>query len=157
MNTLETTRSLKKNKWLWLLRFNTHKLCNVLLNLYSLKVYKTWKHQDTKTRNCGQVLLVPHSCSFSLVLFTAEFLGLPLVPPFYGSQIANFDKGVNFAVGGATALEQSFLEDRGIHFPYTNVSLGVQLKSFKESLPKLYGSSSGGERLNLFSCFLFYI
>ncbi|VVA92659.1 unnamed protein product [Arabis nemorensis] len=74
--------------------------------------------------------------------FIAEFLGLPLVPPFYGSQSANFVKGVNFAVGGATALEQSFLEDRGIYFPYTSVSLDVQLKSFKESLPKLYGSSS---------------
>jgi len=80
---------------------------------------------------------------FSLVLFTAEFLGFPLVPPFYGSQNANFEKGVNFAVGGATALERSFLEDRGIHFPYTNVSLGVQLNSFKESLPSICGSPSG--------------
>jgi hypothetical protein len=79
---------------------------------------------------------------FSLVLFTAEFLGLPLVPPFYGSHNANFEKGVNFAVGGATALERSFLEDRGIHFPYTNVSLGVQLNSFKESLPSICGSPS---------------
>ncbi|KFK44742.1 hypothetical protein AALP_AA1G297000 [Arabis alpina] len=74
--------------------------------------------------------------------FMAEFLGLPLVPPFYGSHNANFEKGVNFAVGGATALEQSFLEEKGIHFPYTNVSLGVQLKSFKESLPKICGSPS---------------
>lgn len=57
------------------------------------------------------------------------------MPPFYGSKNANLDKGVNFAVGGATALERSFLEERGIHFDYTNVSLGVQLKSFKESLP----------------------
>ncbi|XP_019099253.1 PREDICTED: GDSL esterase/lipase At1g28580-like [Camelina sativa] len=77
-----------------------------------------------------------------IIDFLAEFLGLPLVPPFYGSQHANFEKGVNFAVGGATALERSFLEERGIHFPYTNVSLGVQLSSFKESLPKLCGAPS---------------
>jgi len=82
-----------------------------------------------------------------LVLFTAEFLGFPLVPPFYGSQNANFEKGVNFAVGGATALERSFLEERGIHFPYTNVSLAVQLSSFKESLPNLCVSPSGLEDL----------
>ncbi|CDY30822.1 BnaC05g21980D [Brassica napus] len=77
-----------------------------------------------------------------IVRFTAEFLGFPLVPPFYGSQNAHFEKGVNFAVGGATALERSFLEERGIHFSYTNVSLGVQLKSFKDALPKLCGSPS---------------
>ncbi|XP_010499396.1 PREDICTED: GDSL esterase/lipase At1g28580-like [Camelina sativa] len=77
-----------------------------------------------------------------IIDFIAEFLGLPLVPPFYGSQNANFEKGVNFAVAGATALERSLLEERGIHFPYTNISLGVQLSSFKASLPKLCGSPS---------------
>uniref|UniRef100_A0A1J3I7V0 GDSL esterase/lipase n=1 Tax=Noccaea caerulescens TaxID=107243 RepID=A0A1J3I7V0_NOCCA len=77
-----------------------------------------------------------------IIDFMAEFLGLPLVPPFYGSKNANFEKGVNFAVGGATAMERSVLEERGIHFDYTNVSLGVQLKSFKESLPNLCGSPS---------------
>ncbi|KAG7598566.1 GDSL lipase/esterase [Arabidopsis suecica] len=77
-----------------------------------------------------------------IIDFIAEFFGFPLVPPFYGSQNANFEKGVNFAVGGATALERSFLEERGIHFPYTNVSLAVQLSSFKESLSSLCGSPS---------------
>ncbi|KAG7593220.1 GDSL lipase/esterase [Arabidopsis thaliana x Arabidopsis arenosa] len=77
-----------------------------------------------------------------IIDFIAEFLGFPLVPPFYGSQNANFEKGVNFAVGGATALERSFLEERGIHFPFTNVSLAVQLSSFKESLSSLCGSPS---------------
>ncbi|KAL1204589.1 GDSL esterase/lipase [Cardamine amara subsp. amara] len=77
-----------------------------------------------------------------IIDFIAEFLGFPLVPPFYGSKNANFDKGVNFAVGGATALERSFLEEKGFHFPYTNVSLGVQLTSFKKSLPNLCGSPS---------------
>ncbi|CAG7864426.1 unnamed protein product [Brassica rapa] len=76
--------------------------------------------------------------------------GFPIVPPFYGPPNANFEKVVNFAVGEATALERSFLEERGIHFAYTNVSLGVytnvslgvQLKSFKDALPKLCGSPS---------------
>ncbi|CAH8353514.1 unnamed protein product [Eruca vesicaria subsp. sativa] len=85
-----------------------------------------------------------------IIDFIAEFLGFPLVPPFYGSQNANFENGVNFAVGGATALERSFIEERGIHFAYTNVSLGVQLKSFKDALPKLCGSPSGVEVSFLF-------
>ncbi|KAF8110413.1 hypothetical protein N665_0084s0023 [Sinapis alba] len=77
-----------------------------------------------------------------IIDFIAEFLGLPYVPPYFGSPNGSFEKGVNFAVAGATALEQSFLESRGIHYAYTNVSLGVQLKSFKESLPNLCGSPS---------------
>ncbi|CAN8290970.1 unnamed protein product [Cochlearia groenlandica] len=74
--------------------------------------------------------------------FIAEFLGLPYVPPFYGSQSRNFEKGVNYAVGGATALECSFLDKRGIDCSVTNISLGVQIKTFKESLPNLCGSLS---------------
>ncbi|CAH8353508.1 unnamed protein product [Eruca vesicaria subsp. sativa] len=82
-------------------------------------------------------------CDGRLIIdFIAEFLGLPYVPPFYGSKNGNFEKGVNFAVGGATALESSFLEKRGIHCPNKNISLGVQLKSFKESLPLICGSPS---------------
>ncbi|WRX27328.1 hypothetical protein QQP08_019815 [Theobroma cacao] len=37
-----------------------------------------------------------------------------------------FLKGVNFAVAGATALENAFLAQKGIINPATNVSLGVQ-------------------------------
>ncbi|CAN6975536.1 unnamed protein product [Brassica rapa subsp. trilocularis] len=77
-----------------------------------------------------------------ILLFPSEFLGFPILPPFYGPPNANFEKVVNFAVGEATALERSFLEERRIHFAYTNVSLGVQLKSFKDALPKLCGSPS---------------
>ncbi|XP_023645656.1 GDSL esterase/lipase At1g28580-like [Capsella rubella] len=77
-----------------------------------------------------------------IIDFIAEYLGLPLLPPFYGSQNASFEKGVNFAVAGATALEQAVLESRGIHYDYTNVSLGVQFKSFKESLPNLCNSTT---------------
>ncbi|CAH8253801.1 unnamed protein product [Arabidopsis lyrata] len=82
------------------------------------------------------------SCDGRIIMdFIAEFVGLPYVPPYFGSKNGNFDKGVNFAVAGATALESSFLMKRGIH-PHTNVSLGVQLKSFKKSLPDLCGSPS---------------
>ncbi|CAA7015802.1 unnamed protein product [Microthlaspi erraticum] len=77
-----------------------------------------------------------------IIDFIAEFLVLPYVPPYYGSKNGNFEKGVNFAVAGATALEQDALESRGIHTTYTNVSLQVQLKSFKESLPNLCASPS---------------
>ncbi|KAG7598570.1 GDSL lipase/esterase [Arabidopsis suecica] len=82
------------------------------------------------------------SCDGRIIMdFIAEFVGLPYVPPYFGSKNGNFDKGVNFAVAGATALESSFLMKRGIH-PHTNVSLGVQLKSFKKSLPNICGSPS---------------
>lgn len=72
------------------------------------------------------------------------------MPPFYGSNNGNFEKGVNFAVGGATALECSVLEERGIHCPPKNKSLGVQFKNFKESLPSLCDSPSGGEDHHIF-------
>ncbi|XP_023637173.1 GDSL esterase/lipase At1g31550-like, partial [Capsella rubella] len=67
----------------------------------------------------------------------AEFLGLPYVPPYFGSKNGNFEKGVNFAVVSATTLNSSFLEERGYHPPH-NISLEVQIKIFKESLPNLF-------------------
>ena len=75
------------------------------------------------------------------------------MPPFYGSKNGNFEKGVNFAVGGATALECSVLEEKGTHCSQSNISLGNQLKSFKESLPYLCGSSSPGSEDQAFICF----
>ncbi|XP_023640959.1 GDSL esterase/lipase At2g27360 [Capsella rubella] len=82
-----------------------------------------------------------------IIDFIAEFLGIPHVPPFYGSENGNFEKGVNFAVGGATALECSILEEKGIHCSQSNISLGTQIKSFKEVLPNLCGSSSDCENM----------
>ena len=64
------------------------------------------------------------------------------MPPYFGSTNGNFEKGVNFAVASATALESSFLEEKGYHCPH-NFSLGVQLKIFKQSLPNLCGLPSG--------------
>ncbi|ESQ33987.1 hypothetical protein EUTSA_v10009717mg [Eutrema salsugineum] len=72
----------------------------------------------------------------------AEFLGLPYVPLNFGSQNVSFEKGINFAVYGATALDRAFLVEKGIESDFTNVSLSVQLNIFKQILPNLCASSS---------------
>lgn len=81
-----------------------------------------------------------------LVCFEAESLGLPLVPPSLGSEtnvhVTELGEGVNFAVAGATALDSSFHEARGVSIP-TNASLGVQLGWFKDSLSSICSAVSG--------------
>ncbi|ESQ33986.1 hypothetical protein EUTSA_v10007853mg [Eutrema salsugineum] len=77
-----------------------------------------------------------------IIDFIAEFLGLPYVPPYFGSQNVSFEKGINFAVYGATALDRAFLLAKGIESDFTNVSLSVQLNIFKQILPNLCASSS---------------
>ncbi|PIN23293.1 Sinapine esterase [Handroanthus impetiginosus] len=77
-----------------------------------------------------------------IIDFIAESLGLPFVKPYFGGEDAavdgrSFDKGVNFAVAGATALDISFFEERGIYNPLTNVSLGTQLHWFKQFLANI--------------------
>ncbi|KAI9096279.1 hypothetical protein K1719_025998 [Acacia pycnantha] len=68
-----------------------------------------------------------------IIDFIAESLNIPLVKPYLGvtnGQISNWTKeeGVNFAVAGATALDLSFFEERGIYGVIsTNDSLSVQL------------------------------
>ncbi|XP_030552345.2 GDSL esterase/lipase At1g31550-like [Rhodamnia argentea] len=78
--------------------------------------------------------------------FMAEWLGLPFVAPYYGEDggrsAADFGKGVNFAVAGATALDASFFEGRGMGNSFPNESLRVQLGLFKELLPSLRSTSS---------------
>ncbi|XVF34009.1 hypothetical protein REPUB_Repub18cG0020400 [Reevesia pubescens] len=84
--------------------------------------------------------------------FIAEGFGLPFLPPYFGGDYENgrpknFEKGVNFAVVGATALDDVFFKERGINNPSTNVSLGVELGFFKDTLPSLCSSSSDCEEL----------
>lgn len=82
--------------------------------------------------------------------FIAQDLGLPLVPPYFRGQnasVVNFKEGVNFAVVGATALDDTFFEERGIHNPFTNISLRDQLGWFKEMLPSLCHSTSNCKQL----------
>ncbi|KAH1063226.1 hypothetical protein J1N35_028213 [Gossypium stocksii] len=77
--------------------------------------------------------------------FIAEEFGLPFLPPYFGGENGkprNLENGVNFAVVGATALDDVFFKERGIHNPSTNVSLGVELGFFKDALPSLCSSSS---------------
>ncbi|KAK7306567.1 hypothetical protein VNO77_44516 [Canavalia gladiata] len=81
-----------------------------------------------------------------IVDFIAQSLGLPPPQPYLG--IKNIgkledwsgDMGANFAVIGATALDFSFFEKRGIRIN-TNYSLTVQMNWFKELLPALCNSS----------------
>ncbi|KAK6124214.1 hypothetical protein DH2020_042050 [Rehmannia glutinosa] len=66
--------------------------------------------------------------------FIARSLGLPLVEPYAGGENdgVSFSKGVNYAVIGATALDNGYYEKIGIHNKDTNVSLGTQLDWFKQ-------------------------
>ncbi|XWS11213.1 hypothetical protein CRYUN_Cryun38cG0065000 [Craigia yunnanensis] len=82
--------------------------------------------------------------------FIAEGFRLPFLPPYFEDENGrrrNFQKGVNFAVTGATALDYSFFKERGIKNPFTNVSLGVELGFFKDVLPSLCSSSSDCKEL----------
>ncbi|RRT36775.1 hypothetical protein B296_00046529 [Ensete ventricosum] len=79
-----------------------------------------------------------------IVDFIAQAMGLPLLPPYLDETTGgDMRKGVNFAVGGATAMENGFFKKRGIHIKFTNVSLGDQIQWFKQLLPSLCSSPSG--------------
>ncbi|KAL7612107.1 hypothetical protein Lser_V15G06605 [Lactuca serriola] len=79
-----------------------------------------------------------------IIDFLAESLGLPLVRPFLHDcdSVIEPGQGVNYAVVGATALNSSFLEARGIVNDLTNASLGVQLAWFKQSLASICSNVS---------------
>lgn len=49
----------------------------------------------------------------------------------------DFRYGANFAVGGATALDNEFFRSKGMEVSWTNDSLSVQLEWFKHLLPSL--------------------
>ncbi|KAI3764921.1 hypothetical protein L2E82_14938 [Cichorium intybus] len=76
--------------------------------------------------------------TFCPIYFRPEYLNLPLVRPFFhgnASHMMELGKGVNYAVAFATALNSTFLEARGVHNPITtNISLGVQLEWFRQSI-----------------------
>ncbi|GJN06451.1 hypothetical protein PR202_ga24180 [Eleusine coracana subsp. coracana] len=72
--------------------------------------------------------------------FIAEALGLPLLPPSLATN-QSFKQGVNFATGGATALDRTFFVDRGFKTvsPF-NVSISFQLGWFDAMKPSLCSS-----------------
>ncbi|KAL4371919.1 hypothetical protein AHAS_Ahas06G0213900 [Arachis hypogaea] len=86
-------------------------------------------------------------------------MGIPLVKPYLGiksGKIKDWNptmEGVNFAVGGATALDSSFFIDKGI-FASNNYTLSVQLDWFMNLLPSLSNSSSGLKEILGSSLFL---
>lgn len=95
------------------------------------------------------VLITDSEFNFCLYYIVAQSLGLPFLEPFI-DQVKNantssrdFSKGVNFAVGGATALDVSFLEKYGIFNPLTNISLSTQLDWFKEYFTIFCQANSG--------------
>lgn len=51
----------------------------------------------------------------------------------------SFSEGVNFAVAGATALDNQYYEKLGIHVPVTDASLGIQFAWFKQFLAEIPG------------------
>ncbi|WOG89765.1 hypothetical protein DCAR_0209004 [Daucus carota subsp. sativus] len=88
-----------------------------------------------------------------IIDFLAQYLEVPLVAPYIGSKYhrssANiFSSGVNFAVAGATAMDNKFFEQRGVNMTKVqNFPLGTQLGWFKEVLPSLCHTASGCEEL----------
>lgn len=77
----------------------------------------------------------------------AEAYGLPKLPPYLAHshhQPVDFRQGVNFAVGGATALDLSFFQERDIAtVMWTNNSLSVQLGWFEQFKSSLCQTTQG--------------
>uniref|UniRef100_A0A0E0MT30 Esterase n=1 Tax=Oryza rufipogon TaxID=4529 RepID=A0A0E0MT30_ORYRU len=75
-----------------------------------------------------------------VVDFLAQAFGLPLLQP-YLSRGEDVTRGVNFAVGGATAMDPPFFEEIGASDKlWTNLSLSVQLGWFEQLKPSLCSS-----------------
>ncbi|OEL17119.1 GDSL esterase/lipase, partial [Dichanthelium oligosanthes] len=88
-----------------------------------------------------------------LVDFIVEALDIPHPTPYLaGKTTADFRRGVNFAVGGATALDLQFFENRGLT-PFVPVSLNNQTRWFKNVL-QLLGSVEEQRKIMSTSLFL---
>ncbi|RRT56524.1 hypothetical protein B296_00027238 [Ensete ventricosum] len=86
----------------------------------------------------------PAGCMKRLHVVAAEAMGLPLLPPYLdGWRVGELRKGVNFAVAGATAMDNEFFEEKGITTGSTNSSLRFQIRWFQQLLPSLCSSPTG--------------
>ncbi|XP_010912659.1 GDSL esterase/lipase At1g28650 isoform X2 [Elaeis guineensis] len=90
-----------------------------------------------------------------IIDFIAQDIGIPLVPPYLeGPGDHGFRQGVNFAVAGATALDNDFFREKGLDISWTEYSLGTQIEWFKQLLPSLCSSSSDCKGILSSSLFL---
>ncbi|KAJ3694231.1 hypothetical protein LUZ60_009711 [Juncus effusus] len=87
--------------------------------------------------------------------FIAQELGVPLLPPSKAKN-ATFHRGANFAITGATALDISFFEARGLGKNiWASGSLHTQLKWFEDMKPSICHSTQ--ECRDLFRKSLFIV
>ncbi|XP_072997646.1 GDSL esterase/lipase At2g27360-like isoform X1 [Typha latifolia] len=71
---------------------------------------------------------------------------MPFLTPYLAGKTAqDFRYGANFAVGGATALNQDFFREKGLSVEFTPYSLETQIKWFKKVL-HLLGSNEADRR-----------
>ncbi|KAK1422717.1 hypothetical protein QVD17_18003 [Tagetes erecta] len=85
-----------------------------------------------------------------IIDFIGETLGMVHVSPYEKIKTNNMmeiGQGINFAVAGAYALDSSFHEAQGVYNPFTNASLGVQLKWFKQLLSSICATKSDCKNL----------
>nr|GMD56580.1 acetylajmalan esterase-like [Ipomoea batatas] len=76
-----------------------------------------------------------------IVDYIAFALKLPFIAPYLDNS-ASFVHGVNFAVAGATALDNSFFSQRHINAPAYNVPMSAQLKWYHAHLNATCHTSS---------------
>ncbi|KAJ3670884.1 hypothetical protein LUZ60_008310 [Juncus effusus] len=90
-----------------------------------------------------------------IVDFIAEAFGLPFTLPYLKGRVAeDYSHGANFAVGGATALNNDFFRALGVEPTWTEHSLDEQFRWFKQVLSLV---SSDQERNELMRNSLFLI
>ncbi|KAM7530599.1 hypothetical protein LguiB_034009 [Lonicera macranthoides] len=92
---------------------------------------------DAPTGRCSNGRLI--------IDFIAEHVGKPLLRPYVS--VPSFAEGVNFAVGGATALNTAFYGERGINDTLTKYSLQTQLRWFKHMLQSSSHTSSDRKKI----------
>ncbi|XP_074273624.1 GDSL esterase/lipase At5g03980-like [Silene latifolia] len=80
-----------------------------------------------------------------IIDYFAKFVSLPFIEP-YLKKDGNFTHGVNFAVGGATALNASTLKQKYNIFATTNHTLSPQLAWFNSHLHSFYHDISEKRR-----------
>jgi hypothetical protein len=80
----------------------------------------------------------------------AQAFGLPLLPPYLQSKGKDLRRGVNFAVGGATAMDPPFFQEIGASDKlWTNLSLSVQLGWFEQLKPSLCSSPKSESTIHI--------